>query len=38
MIQRAYFRHYRMINNLVTAVTFVGSAFLLSYFILGVRP
>jgi hypothetical protein len=37
MIQRAYFLHYRMVNDVITAVVTLGTAVLFSYLILWAR-
>ena len=38
MIKRAYFMHYRVIQEVVTSVVTIGAAFLAAYLILWARP
>lgn len=37
MIQRAYFLHYRLVNDVITTVATIGTALLFSYLILWAR-
>jgi hypothetical protein len=37
MFQRAYFLHYRMVNDVITTLVSIGTALLFSYLILWAR-